>query len=120
YSFFISYYYRLSFLFFFNHPATTETYTLSLHDALPICCRAGNFGVRGQAKRYPALARSARSSDTVKAPSSLRFAGALQRSRVSPDRKSTRLNSSHRTISYAVFCLKKKKHKSNRDINEKK
>jgi len=43
-----------------------------------------NFGVRGQAKRYPALARSARSSGTVKAPSPLRSAGALQKSRVSP------------------------------------
>jgi len=47
-------------------------------------CGTGSFGVRGQAKRDPALARSARSAGTVKAPSPLRFAGALQRSRVSP------------------------------------
>ena len=46
-------------------------------------CVAGNFGVRGQAKRDPALARSARCSGTLKAPSLLRFAGALQKSRVS-------------------------------------
>ena len=46
-------------------------------------CGAGNFGVRGQAKRDPALARSARCSDTLKAPSPLRFAGALQKARVS-------------------------------------
>src|SRR5438094_7825187 len=72
--------------FFFNDTATTEIYTLSLHDALPIyssarlarprCCHPRTDG-----RRLP-----------------------LER-----DRKSTRLNSSHRTISYAVFCLKKKK-----------
>src|SRR6266571_522510 len=71
----------LFFFFFFNDTATTEIYTLSLHDALPIsaapscawrCCRCRCRGGRG-------------------------------------DRKSTRLNSSHMSISYAVFCLKKKK-----------
>src|SRR5574337_1650996 len=69
------------FFFFFNDTATTEIYTLSLHDALPIwprpprCCAArGSRARRGWS-----------------------------------DRKSTRLNSSHHSISYAVFCLKKKK-----------
>src|SRR2546421_4572048 len=73
--------------FFFNDTATTEIYTLSLHDALPICKGVGvtgqdwdkTFGITGA------------SGITV------------------PDRKSTRLNSSHDQISYAVFCLKKKK-----------
>src|SRR6266496_5595926 len=71
--------------FFFNDTATTEIYTLSLHDALPIC--------RSCARSCPAWARRPCSA--------------------SPDRKSTRLNSSHVEISYAVFCLKKKnKHKT--------
>src|SRR5215831_9624126 len=74
------------FFFFFNDTATTEIYTLSLHDALPIRPRGGWCG-RGSCRPYPA--RSPRS-----------------------DRKSTRLNSSHLGISYAVFCLKKKKNKT--------
>src|SRR6266849_9293970 len=67
--------------FFFNDTATTEIYTLSLHDALPIwaCPRRG---------------RSRRPRPTCRG--------------TGPDRKSTRLNSSHEWISYAVFCLKKK------------
>src|SRR2546430_13212796 len=72
------------FFFFFNDTATTEIYTLSLHDALPICC-ASNWKFRCG----PGMATS------------------LPRPR--QDRKSTRLNSSHSQISYAVFCLKKKK-----------
>src|SRR6266567_1989530 len=71
-------------LFFFNDPATTEIYTLSLHDALPISTRA---------IRWYALGNTARAVPP----------GA------SRDRKSTRLNSSHSQISYAVFRLKKKK-----------
>src|SRR5215510_15290470 len=77
------------FFFFFNDTATTEIYTLSLHDAPPLsatarrssrasCCRGGTR----RARRSPPRSR---------------------------DRKSTRLNSSHVAISYAVFCLKKKK-----------
>src|SRR5438477_9439357 len=72
------------FLFFFNATATTEIYTLSLHDALPIF--------------WP---RSVRRRERVR----LRCASAAR----PEDRKSTRLNSSHMSISYAVFCLKKKK-----------
>src|SRR5437867_12071224 len=79
------------FFFFFNDTATTEIYTLSLHDALPICCVPSTAGFRGT----PSVER--------------RDLRPLQRTH--PDRKSTRLNSSHRTISYAVFCLKKKKKK---------
>src|SRR5690554_7345296 len=77
----------LLFFFFFNDTATTEIYTLSLHDALPIwgcSCRAPS-GCHDTRPPYP---RSER------------------------DRKSTRLNSSHVRISYAVFCLKKKKNKT--------
>src|SRR5215217_8332946 len=74
--------------FFFNDTATTEIYTLSLHDALPIWPR-----------RAP--------RDPPPAPSERRRAAAHRG--VVADRKSTRLNSSHANISYAVFCLKKKK-----------
>src|SRR2546430_13145183 len=86
--------------FFFNDTATTEIYTLSLHDALPICAHAV---VRGDGDLI---------WQTVVADC---FAGQPQAvyegGRVSGDRKSTRLNSSHSQISYAVFCLKKKKKK---------
>src|SRR5947209_16314626 len=78
-----------SVVFFFNAPATTEIYTLSLHDALPIC--ALRQGGRGRDERRP-----------QRGPASV---GGVARRR---DRKSTRLNSSHANISYAVFCLKKK------------
>src|SRR5689334_25428754 len=83
-----------SFFFFFNDTATTEIYTLSLHDALPIYCRGdpaqrshGPRGLQGDLRRLG-------------------------------ERKSTRLNSSHSSISYDVFCLKKKKNKNR--INTKK
>src|SRR5207245_10540956 len=77
-------------LFFLNYPATTEIYTLSLHDALPI---------------WPA-ARRRRSGRVTTELSGRRRRQIRQGPR---DRKSTRLNSSHGSISYAVFCLKKKK-----------
>src|SRR6266851_8865626 len=77
------FHFLLPFFFFFNDTATTEIYTLSLHDALPI------WPPRRSCPPWPG--------------------GMTPRS--APDRKSTRLNSSHITISYAVFCLKKKKTK---------
>src|SRR5437899_6719657 len=80
------------FFFFFNDTATTEIYTLSLHDALPISPTA-------RPAADPAPPRSWH-------PRTVSVAGR-------PDRKSTRLNSSHLGISYAVFCLKKKKNKNN-------
>src|SRR3712207_6985543 len=88
--------------FFFNDTATTEIYTLSLHDALPIL-DAG-----------PWLARSGLvpESTAVAAGEEAAWSGFVERlSAPHPvqDRKSTRLNSSHANISYAVFCLKKKK-----------
>src|SRR2546430_15569708 len=82
--------------FFFNDTATTEIYTLSLHDALPICFNPGSLHCC--CVRYS-------STGQAKAPK-LFFRKSVKASR---DRKSTRLNSSHSQISYAVFCLKKKK-----------
>src|SRR5258708_37477275 len=78
------------FFFFFNDTATTEIYTLSLHDALPISSRR----IQRRCRRAPSRASS-------------RWTGRTRGCH--RDRKSTRLNSSHQIISYAVFCLKKKK-----------
>src|SRR5258708_13757711 len=89
------------FFFFFNDTATTEIYTLSLHDALPIWP-----GEKGMAERLMGLA----GVDGCLAPETdfAGMAGLLERGALLLDRKSTRLNSSHQIISYAVFCLKKK------------
>src|SRR2546429_6291244 len=79
------------FFFFFNDTATTEIYTLSLHDALPIYGKRRNLEAavrRGESQRRRHRERAQGGSRE--------------------DRKSTRLNSSHGYISYAVFCLKKK------------
>src|SRR5205085_11380757 len=90
---------------FFNHPATTEIYTLSLHDALPICHQR----LFGDLARTPTPESKDRLEVVSPNPAAdaeriLRdFAGFGE-----TDRKSTRLNSSHSQISYAVFCLKKK------------
>src|SRR5437868_13179178 len=75
---------RLAIFFFFNDPAPTEIYTLSLHDALPISSRLRSYTRTGAWRRSPQTRMPSR------------------------DRKSTRLNSSHVSSSYAVFCLKKK------------
>src|SRR2546422_8442766 len=88
--------------FFFNDTATTEIYTLSLHDALPICWR------RSSTRPARATPSRAGSSATWPPPASVPRAGSGAPSKA--DRKSTRLNSSHGYISYAVFCLKKKKY----------
>src|SRR6266849_7702178 len=81
---------QIVFHFFFNDMATTEIYTLSLHDALPICCSTTWYAGHGAIPT-----------------------ASISRPRRSSDRKSTRLNSSHEWSSYAVFCLKKKKKKYN-------
>src|SRR5207245_8996429 len=97
----------LSSIFFFNDPATTEIYTLSLHDALPICSllRGGiaveSSDVQSEKQQLPYFVHESAYVDK----------GAEVGS---GDRKSTRLNSSHGSISYAVFCLKKKKKKTTR------
>src|SRR3712207_6956454 len=93
--------------FFFNDTATTEIYTLSLHDALPISGRGRADRSPGPGRRYaprPAVRTGCR---VPRRPSRgpARRPGHVS----SSDRKSTRLNSSHANISYAVFCLKKKK-----------
>src|SRR5256885_15588290 len=81
--------------FFFNDTATTEIYTLSLHDALPICVVQRREDVRVVQALAEAEDRHRRQQRGD--------------ARACTDRKSTRLNSSHLVISYAVFCLKKKK-----------
>src|SRR5438874_4981300 len=87
---------NLHLLFFFNDTATTEIYTLSLHDALPISgpgiVMADDFESGTRAAAF--------GGNTMVLPFAMQQKG---------DRKSTRLNSSHVEISYAVFCLKKKK-----------
>src|SRR2546428_9896537 len=89
-------------IFFFNDTATTEIYTLSLHDALPISDqdrqRSGQHELPLQNVRRDLL--------LTKWPRDVLPGPFLQ------DRKSTRLNSSHDQISYAVFCLKKKKNRN--------
>src|SRR3989442_11454175 len=89
--------------FFFNDTATTEIYTLSLHDALPI-----SFAEHGQDQGRHRRHRLRRGSASGLA-AAIREREAQSGIRRRPDRKSTRLNSSHVRISYAVFCLKKKK-----------
>src|SRR3712207_7098870 len=119
--------------FFFNDTATTEIYTLSLHDALPISAREGRRRLRlaGGHHRWPRAEvllvgppRRPPHRDPQAGHRGGRQSGpregrqeqggrAVQAGRARPavgsDRKSTRLNSSHANISYAVFCLKKKK-----------
>src|SRR3712207_7534596 len=95
-------------LFFFNDTATTEIYTLSLHDALPICVHR-----RIQVQEVEPEAIVAAAVDGEAAAQALRLRVdrpvRLGAQGLGEDRKSTRLNSSHANISYAVFCLKKKK-----------
>src|SRR5438132_9215029 len=95
---------------FFKAPASTEFYTLSLHDALPISISNIKFdkvivwenGQNGQSATSGFLQNLARSLPPMM--QILKDVGGVEL----PDRKSTRLNSSHTVISYAVFCLKKK------------
>src|SRR2546422_11399876 len=91
--------------FFFNDTATTEIYTLSLHDALPISLEKVAVEFREVVLLADVEEFSYREiAETLKIP-------------LGTDRKSTRLNSSHGYISYAVFCLKKKK-KKQKNITE--
>src|SRR5207248_4884557 len=105
-------YLLFSFFFFFNDPATTVIYTLSLHDALPIFLTLQVFdrerivSLVDRDDRVATGDRGIRQHDVgAERPANEILSG------IKGDRKSTRLNSSHRTISYAVFCLKKKKKK---------
>src|SRR3712207_7230689 len=107
-------------MFFFNDTATTEIYTLSLHDALPIFGPADRdqdraedllagdppvVGDVGEDGRHGEVALGQRALVRRQAADHQAGVGSVQ------DRKSTRLNSSHANISYAVFCLKKKTEK---------
>src|SRR5689334_25024625 len=96
-------YLLFSLFFFFNDTATTEIYTLSLHDALPIS--------RNLAKLCTASGPSWRGTVRGDGTSFLTCTSTRIAVTSGSDRKSTRLNSSHSSISYAVFCLKKKKKK---------
>src|SRR3712207_7888612 len=93
--------------FFFNDTATTEIYTLSLHDALPIFALPG---AKPASQRRPADERTHLRDRPSPGTRLLPQPGAQS------DRKSTRLNSSHANISYAVFCLKKKKNTHINDV----
>src|SRR3712207_9354295 len=100
------------YFFFFNDTATTEIYTLSLHDALPIS--AFRDSVKGQFQQKTGQKLSFLPFFAKAAVEALRAYPIINATVdgtdiVYPDRKSTRLNSSHANISYAVFCLKKKK-----------
>src|SRR2546426_4673944 len=86
--------------FFFNDTATTEIYTLSLHDALPISC-----GTPGKPMKFFRIPITSKMVICILATPQASVSILMR------DRKSTRLNSSHLVISYAVFCLKKKKKK---------
>src|SRR3712207_8712682 len=93
-------------MFFYNDTATTEIYTLSLHDALPISrggAARGEPGPGAGRRRGPPDRRGRE--------------GQGGGWRCDQDRKSTRLNSSHANISYAVFCLKKKPSLSSHSSN---
>src|SRR5687768_18186157 len=92
--------------FFFNDTAPTEIYTLSLHDALPIWLRL----VAGVPAEPVEPGDAVRGAARYRRPG-VRRGRAVPRTASPGDRKSTRLNSSHGYISYAVFCLKKKNKK---------
>src|SRR2546430_12175820 len=104
--------------FFFNDTATTEIYTLSLHDALPICHYHSSEGLEGDSVwgtrgRWTMLTGVVQGEPVTLAildhPTNVGFPTYWH---ARGDRKSTRLNSSHSQISYAVFCLKKKEPQS--------
>src|SRR5436309_12650447 len=104
-------------IFVFNHTATTEIYTLSLHDALPICLAGADASAGAHAASANTVAQNLRRTRSrAESREALATAKAIANDQqnlasLDKDRKSTRLNSSHVKISYAVFCLKKKKKK---------
>src|SRR2546421_4978676 len=113
-------YFPRYFLFFFKDPPPTEIYTLPLHDALPICfsrMSSGSFPCRHVVAQPNTCRNHDRSPSTVRARTGARCSSGTGSPRwlmapaeraslsASQDRKSTRLNSSHDQISYAVFCF---------------
>src|SRR3712207_8287772 len=98
----------MSLFFFFNDTATTEIYTLSLHDALPISGPSHLRPLRDEEPYQQAAHNHRHPLRYRRRPRGAHLRGSRRRQR-GLDRKSTRLNSSHANISYAVFCLKKTK-----------
>src|SRR5438876_8934112 len=97
--------------FFFPDPPPTAIYTLSLHDALPICMTPASPDIWSPSFRKVRLTdcRPHATRQRMALPCAI-----LAATQLTVDRKSTRLNSSHPSISYAVFCLKKKKKYDNK------
>src|SRR2546430_12863039 len=100
--------------FFFNDTATTEIYTLSLHDALPIF----SYELENNTDSDYHLAEGPGLVILSKLKTDGSFSQEEPIRLAYPDRKSTRLNSSHSQISYAVFCLKKNNNTTSRRITE--
>src|SRR5206468_12563971 len=100
-------FYAIITFFFFTDTPTTEIYTLSLHDALPILMRKGAPVPHVHLDFMPAAGRPSWGVSDEEGKFKLNYD--RERDGAEVDRKSTRLNSSHDQISYAVFCLKKKK-----------
>src|SRR5207253_10703856 len=105
-------------LFFFNHPTPPELYTLSLHDALPISALSDAARTKLRRHKIGFVFQRFNLLPTLTAKGNIAIAQFIHGDGFDPhrfeavavkDRKSTRLNSSHVAISYAVFCLKKKK-----------
>src|SRR5207244_13153723 len=103
--------FRFFYFFFSNDTSTSVIYTLSLHDALPIS--GCNFIPRWKLR---SVCQDISASGSVSAI--FRTLDSANRNMAETDRKSTRLNSSHQIISYAVFCLKKKKKKKLRYLTK--
>src|SRR5205814_9551640 len=105
--------YLLTYVLFFicHNPPTPHIYTLSLHDALPISQSGKVAKQESDGSQDPAFAEARRLSQQGKFDEAIAKLEALATNDpILRDRKSTRLNSSHLGISYAVFCLKKKRH----------
>src|SRR3712207_9012138 len=102
----VVWYHVVAHFFFFNDTATTEIYTLSLHDALPICASGCPYITDPVGDLSPVtLVFASPAVDIVAA--GVQVDATTLTTVIEVDRKSTRLNSSHANISYAVFCLKK-------------
>src|SRR3712207_7827587 len=100
--------------FFFNDTATTEIYTLSLHDALPIYINPDSLNKNPAFTNVVVVEGNVKTvhiggQDAINASGEIVGRGDIVAQTEQVDRKSTRLNSSHANISYAVFCLKKQK-----------
>src|SRR5438552_13813441 len=112
-------YFLFFLIFFFFYPSPpTDISTLSLHDALPIlgCC---DFLIVSRNRVEGFIGNAVRHNRRIKNPDEAVSTSDSVVKKTQRDRKSTRLNSSHQIISYAVFCLKKKKKSKKKDTNHK-